>query len=656
MTATERAIGIDLGTFNSAAAVALGRDNVVMVQSRAGQTQYGKQFPSFVLFDYDGHVQAVGQPAKAAMPHNPTLVVWGVKRLVGLSYEEAKAKGEFDRFSYQVEPGPGGSILIKVGPERYSPSHILEFILRAIREDVSNANANPMLGQAIDRAVVSVPAYFKATRTDSIVTAAKRAGFTEVRTIAEPTAAALRYGLEIAGEANLLAFDLGAGTLDVTVMQVVSVDGILAPGELSTSGHEALGGLDMDDRLVTYIAERHGLDVAGDPGKLALLKSEVELTKIRLSIKEKAVIDLPNGESVDLTRAELEKAVAPLLERCRGPIRSALDVAGLAAREIDHVLLVGGPTHMPCVRRLVADELAKLGARAEVVASVGRGGAGVDPMAAVAQGAALKAARIVEPVGTTIFEGFGTVLGPVGKAANYASCYYAKIIPENSPYPISGKVGIVHSNPDALEVPIPLVAKVRDTEKSTTARPVYRYEYLGDYTLSVIPTGKPPEVQVVLKVTEDKRVVVTLSNDQGGRRQEVVFESLNSLKGHEITCQEDKPPDPTPTPPSTPGSPGPDEKARAAGWTDSQLERLTHAAREILALVKDPRTVQSAVGKLEQALARASAGGAQGPNDVCPDISNRAKELAHRLCVAGQIDQATYDRYREAIIQISKNR
>ncbi len=648
----DRAIGIDLGTFNSAAAVALGRDNVVMVQSRAGVTPSGKQFPSFVLFDYDGRVQTVGAQAKRAMAQNPKLVVWGVKRLVGLSYDEAKAKGEFARFGYDIEPGPGGSILIKVGPERYSPSHILEFILRAIREDVENVNANPMLGQVPSRAVVSVPAYFKATRTDSIISAAKRAGFAEVDTIAEPTAAAIRHGLDIQGEANLLAFDLGAGTLDVTVMQVIAVGDSLAPGELSTSGHEALGGLDMDDLLVTYIAERHGLDLANNPGQLGPLKDEVETAKIRLSTKEEAAVELPNGEFVDLTRRELEDTISPLLERCRGPIRSALDAAGLGARDIDHVLLVGGPTRMPCVRRLVADELTKQGARPEVAASVLRGGASVDPMTAVAQGAALKAARVIEPIAKTLPQGFGTILGPVGQGADYHSSYYAKIISENSPYPISGEIGIVHSNPAALEVPIPLVAKIRDTDNFMASRPVYRYEYLGDYTLSVTPTGKPPEIGVHLRVTDDKRLIATLTNLGSERHEKVVFESLYSLKGQEISCREDQPPDSTPTPPS--GGVGQGGKAAAASWTASQLERLIHASGEVLALVKSQGPVKDAVSRLKQALDRASAGAS--PNDVCPDISNRAKELADRLYAARQIDQALYERYREEIIKIARTR
>ncbi|HUT77843.1 MAG TPA: Hsp70 family protein, partial [Polyangia bacterium] len=229
-----RSIGIDLGTYNSAAAVAVGRNRVAMIESRYGKTLYGKSFPSFVLFDHNGNRQLVGQRAREELPLNPKLVVWGVKRLVGLSYQAAREAGELDRFRYELEEGPGGGILIRVGDERFTPSHILEHILREIKEDAENSRVNPLVGGPVDRAVISIPAYFKAIRTAPIIEAARHAGFAEVDTIAEPTAAAIQYCLDVPQEAHLLAFDIGAGTLDVTVMLVVNEQGELVPGELCT--------------------------------------------------------------------------------------------------------------------------------------------------------------------------------------------------------------------------------------------------------------------------------------------------------------------------------------------------------------------------------------------------------------------------------------
>lgn len=212
----KKAIGIDLGTYNSSAAFATERE-VIIVESRYGKTVYGKNFPSFVLFDHNGKMQMVGKTAKAQGLRDPKLLVWGVKRLVGLSFDQARSQGEFRRFKYDVEKGPGGSILIRVGEERYTPSHILELILREIKQDAENTKVNPMIGSGVERAVISVPAYFDATRVAPILNAGKNAGFTEVETIAEPTAAAMSYDVEIKKKARILTFDLGAGTLDVTV-------------------------------------------------------------------------------------------------------------------------------------------------------------------------------------------------------------------------------------------------------------------------------------------------------------------------------------------------------------------------------------------------------------------------------------------------------
>ena len=145
-----KAIGIDLGTYNSAASVALGRTRVAMIESKYGKTLYGKSFPSFVLFDHYGRVQLAGQRAKEELRLNPELVIWGVKRLVGLSYQAALAQGEFRRFQYHIEEGPQGDILIRVGEERLAPSHILEIILREIKEDAENPKVNPLLGGVVD--------------------------------------------------------------------------------------------------------------------------------------------------------------------------------------------------------------------------------------------------------------------------------------------------------------------------------------------------------------------------------------------------------------------------------------------------------------------------------------------------------------------------
>jgi molecular chaperone DnaK len=649
-----KAIGIDLGTYNSAAAVPVGNGKVAMVESRYGRSLYGKNFASFVLFDHSGQKQVTGKRAQAEMRLNPRLVIWGVKRLVGLSYQQARANGELARFAYETEEAGDGGILIKVGPERYTPSHILEYILRDIKHDAEDASVNPLIGQTIDKAIVSIPAYFKAIRTNPIIEAARNAGFEEVDTIAEPTAAAIDYCMSIEREANLLAFDIGAGTLDVTVMMVVNEDGDLIPGELCTSGHEALGGLDMDDALIRHIVSKYDLHgMMQDATHRSILAEEIERAKIRLSQKPQATIDLPGEQTVTLTQGELEEVLSPLLEKCRRPIGIALRQAGLRASDLDKVLFIGGPSNMPCIRKVVAQELAALDARGDVIADIDTynlNGLPVDPMECVARGASLKAGNIIEPVGKVISEGYGTVFGPVEDAPDY----YEPIIRENSHYPISGSTVLTHQSRDSLEVPLSLVAKRPDAEKSSADKTVFKYEYLGNYTLGITPQRGLPTIELRLRVTDDRRVVATLIHTQ--TRQQVKYESLDMLSGTEVVLQEH-------TPPKMLAQQDMDLLnatviGKESGWTREHLEKHMHVAREALALCgdcEDERVVQ-AIEKVEGAISRAVDNHMETPNEDCPAISNRTKELLDTLLQPGvkQITVEEFRRYLEQLIHIAQ--
>ena len=508
----ELAIGVDLGTYNSSAAVALNRDRIIMVRSKEGPTPFGKDFPSFVMFDDAGEPCAVGQNARALLHLKPRQVVWGVKRLVGLSYDTAKERGELDRFRYNIVRGPQDGILIEVGGKHYTPEQVLGLILREIRRASEDSSLNPLLGGPCGKAVVSVPAYFRAFRTGPVVEAAREAGFSEVETIAEPAAAALRYGTRLENECTILAFDLGAGTLDVTILQVVLDGASLITGELCSSGHENLGGIDMDDMLLDHVISEAGLgDVRRDPGVFSTLRDEVERAKILLSQGDSVQVDAPGGVSYTLTRQELEDVLAPLLKRCRSPIHTALLQAGIRASELDHVVLIGGPIHMPCVKKAVAAALKEAGARPELLEGIVDGpadGSSVDPMECVSQGAALKAARVAEPVVSQIAEGYGIVFGS----------YYKAIIPAGSSYPVRGQGGLIHSNVSTKHVGVPLVCKCPDPDNSSRTQTVYRYEHLGEFTLSIRPTGEPPVVGVQLEVAADRQLRAILTHQQTGQQ------------------------------------------------------------------------------------------------------------------------------------------
>jgi len=571
-------LGIDLGTYNSSAAVAVQRDTVVMVTSKEGKSPDGKNFPSFVQFASNGSKVSVGVRAKRSLALNPSLVVWGVKRLVGLSFQAALDRGETKRFQYDIERGPGDTILIRVGNERFTPSSILEAILREIKEDAENQDLNPLFGTRFDEAVISIPAYYKAIRTAPILDAARQAGFKEVGTIAEPTAAALKYGLQIDREAVILTFDLGAGTLDVTVLQIVQDGDNLVSGELCTSGHEALGGLDMDIAVRDFLIAKHKEIALATDKDRALFLDEVEKSKIRLSKAQAAKLLFANSE-ISLTRDELEEALGDILKRFRGPIHMAIKEAGLEASDIDHVLLVGGPTHIPCVRQAIRRELALLGARHQVLAeidAIDQRGFPVNPMECVSQGAALKAAGVITPASTSIAEGYGIVIG------SDRGRHYDPIIKENSMYPIEGKVSLGFTDPNARTVALELVAKSADPDKYSESKPVFRYEHLGQYSLSVVPTGDLHSVELALCVSRDKALAATLT--QEGTDIHVTYKSPDLLKNDIVQLLDDG---------NTPNLDATTIEAMSAkfdrdrsAWTRKEMEDCVLMARRLLELVK----------------------------------------------------------------------
>ena len=248
-----------------------------------------------------------------------------------------------------------------------------------------------------------------------------------------------------------------------------------------------------------------------------------------MSKAQTAKVEFPNYD-ITLTRNELDDVLGSLLKRCQGPIRMAIKEAGLEASAIDHVLLVGGPTHMPCVRRVVRDELASLGARREVLGEIDgieQRGFPVSPMECVCRGAALKAAGVVTPACTSMSQGLGTTYG----------LYYGPIIKENSMYPIDGKRSLTFPDPNAKTVTVELVEKRFDPDRYGESTAVFRYERLGRFTLSVIPTGELHTIELVLSVSKDKTLTATLNQD--GTDIHVTYQKPDSLQNEMIELIDD---------------------------------------------------------------------------------------------------------------------
>jgi molecular chaperone DnaK len=351
-------IGIDLGTSNSAAAVLRG-GRPVTIPSAEGVSLGGKAFPSYVAVTADGQM-IIGEPARRQAVANPEGTATAFKRRMGRRET------------------------IRLRDREFSPEQLSAFLLQKIKRD-----AEAFLGEPVTQAVITVPAYFDDNQRSATKDAGRIAGLEVLRLVNEPTAASLAYGLDRLGqELRIVVVDLGGGTLDVTVMEFGK--GVFEVK--ATSGDTQLGGTDMNQRLLAHLADRVrdqlGADIRGDRKAEARLLDAAEIAKIELSNTMTTRVSLPyltavRGEAkhfeYELTRAELERVVRPVIERCHPPVEQALRDAGVASKDIDRLIFVGGPTRMPIVRSFFEDLLGK---KAEV---------GVDPMECVAAGAAIQA-------------------------------------------------------------------------------------------------------------------------------------------------------------------------------------------------------------------------------------------------------------------------
>jgi molecular chaperone DnaK len=363
-------IGIDLGTSNSAAAALVGGKPTI-IQAAEGTSIGGKSFPSVVAFSKEGQLM-VGEPARRQMLSNPEGTVLAAKRKMGTDYK------------------------FRVYGKEYTPQQISSFILQKIKRD-----AEAFLGDTVNKAVITCPAYFNDNQRQATKDAGEIAGLEVVRIINEPTAASLAFGLDkVQKDLKIMVFDFGGGTLDVTIMEMGG--GVFEVK--STHGDTQLGGTDMDNTLVDYLVnefkKQSGLDVKNDKAAMMRIREAAEKAKIELSNIVTTEINLPflaydasSGPKnfiLTLTRSKLEELLRPIVERCRNPMLQALQDAKLNTSDIDKIILVGGPTRMPIVKEFVTSVMNK------------EPEGGVDPMEAVALGAAIQGAIISGEVTTDI--------------------------------------------------------------------------------------------------------------------------------------------------------------------------------------------------------------------------------------------------------------
>lgn len=489
----EKIIGIDLGTSNSAAAVVIG-GRPTIIPSIEGVTLYGKAFPSYVAVTKEGEL-LVGEPARRQAVLNPEGTVTAWKRKMGTDTR------------------------YKLHGKEFTPQQLSAFLLQKIKRD-----AEAFLGEPIKKAVITVPAYFNDNQRQATKDAGVIAGLEVVRIINEPTAAALSYGLnKLDQEMKILVFDLGGGTLDVTIMEFGQ--GVFEVK--ATAGDTQLGGTDMDKALVDYIIETYkrdtGIDLSKDPSAMNRIREAAERAKIELSSMTETEINLPyiaydsSGPKnlyMRINRATLEQLVKPIIERCRGPIMQALQDAKLRPEDIDKIILVGGPTRMPIVQEFVKSVLGKEPER------------GVDPMECVAMGAAIQAAILSGELRDKDIVLLDVV--PISLGVETLGGIFTKIIDRNTTIPVRRSEIFTTAADFQTSVEIHVLQGERPMAADNVS--------LGRFTLSGIPPAPRgvPKIEVTFDINADGILTVTAKDLGTGKDVSVKISAPHRLSKEEV--------------------------------------------------------------------------------------------------------------------------
>ncbi|NIJ37803.1 molecular chaperone DnaK [Sphingopyxis panaciterrae] len=505
-----KVIGIDLGTTNSCVAVMEGGKPKVIENVEGTRTT-----PSIVAFAKDGE-RLIGQPAKRQAVTNPENTVFAVKRLIGRRFDDPITKKDTELVPYTIVKGTNGDAWVKAGGEDYSPSQISAFILQKMKE-----TAEAYLGEKVEQAVITVPAYFNDAQRQATKDAGKIAGLEVLRIINEPTAAALAYGLDKSENKTIVVYDLGGGTFDISVLEVG--DGVFEVK--STNGDTFLGGEDFDSKIVEYLADGfkkdEGIDLRGDKLALQRLKEAAEKAKIELSSAATTEVNLPfitadaNGPKhlvKTITRSDLEKLVEDLVKRTLEPCKKAIKDAGISASEIDEVVLVGGMTRMPRVREVVKDFFGK------------EPHTGVNPDEVVAIGAAIQAGVLQGDVKDVLL----LDVTPLSLGIETLGGVFTRMIDRNTTIPT--KKSQVYSTADDNQSAVTIRVFQGEREMAADNKALGQFDLVG---IPPAPRGVP-QIEVTFDIDANGIVSVHAKDKGTGKEQQIKIQASGGLSDSDI--------------------------------------------------------------------------------------------------------------------------